>query len=211
MSCWGSDRQADSQWRQGQRHSTRCRTGKGLLIARIVGEGHSDSHGRALFVLRQGIAGLGGALNVGAARHPLVGEDGVTPTPTPTTAPTHTPTPAATTLSLGVYLTLCAPTDFDLADDATYGDLSSELAAEADRFEALTPPAQLSEWHLLYIESYRTVQAILDTQPKDDVVDDDNRMVDAAIDDVEERLREVGARLPEDVRQQLAEAGCIWW
>ena len=86
VSCWGSDRQADSQWRQGQRHSTRCRTGKGLLIARIVGEGHSDSHGRALFVLRQGIAGLGGALNVGAARHPLVGEDGVTPTPTPSTA-----------------------------------------------------------------------------------------------------------------------------
>ena len=35
---------------------------------------------------------------------------------------------------------------------STFGDLSSELAAEADRFEALTPPVQLSEWHLLNIE-----------------------------------------------------------
>ena len=64
---------------------------------------------------------------------------------TSTSTPGPTNTPAATTLSLDEYLTLCATTDIDLADDATYGDLSSELAAEADRFEALTPPTQLSE------------------------------------------------------------------
>ena len=60
-------------------------------------------------------------------------------TSTSATGPTNTP--AATTLPLDEYLTLCATTDIDLADDATYGDLSSELAAERDRFEALTPPA----------------------------------------------------------------------
>ena len=37
--------------------------------------------------------------------------------------------------------------------------------------EALTPPAQLSEWHLLTIEGFRTIQAVVDIQPKDDVIE----------------------------------------
>ena len=82
------------------------------------------------------------------------------------TTSTPAPTPAAATLSLDEYLTLCAPTEQELADDATYGDLSSQFAAEADRLEALTPSAQLSEWHLLNIEAYRTIQAVFDTQPR---------------------------------------------
>ena len=125
------------------------------------------------------------------------------------TTSTPTPTPAAATLSLDVYLTLCAYTEEELADDATYGDLSSELAAEADRFEALTPPAQLSEWHLLNIEAYRTAQAAVDTQPKDDVMDFDNPTTNAVVDDFEEKFMEAAARLPEDVLQQMIEAGCI--
>ena len=134
------------------------------------------------------------------------------PTPTPTTAPTNTPTPeptpATATLPLGVYLTLCAPTDIDLADDATYGDLSSVLAAQADRLEALTPPAQLSEWHLLNIEAYRTAQAGVDTQPKDDVMVD-NPTINAAESAFIEKLREAAARVPKDVLQRMIEAGCI--
>ena len=152
------------------------------------------------------------------------------PTPTPTTAPTHTPTPeptpastmapantptpeptpATAALPLGVYLTLCAPTEQELPDDATYGDLSSELAAEADILEALTPPAQLSEWHLLNIEGFRTIQAFVDLQPKDDVIDIARFFLMAAISaDSEEKLRAAAARLPEDVRRQMIEAGCI--
>ena len=143
-------------------------------------------------------------------------QPGVTPepTPAPTLAPTHTPTPeptptpAAATLPLGVYLTLCAPPEQVLADDATYGDLSSVLAAEADRLEALTPPAQLSEWHLVNIEAYRTAQAGVDTQLKDDVMVD-NPTMNAVEDDFTEKLREAAARVPEDVRQQMIEAHCI--
>ena len=135
-----------------------------------------------------------------------------TATPTPTSAPTNTPTPeptpATATLPLGVYLTLCAPTDIDLADDATYGDLSSELAAEADRLEALTPPVQLSEWHLLNIEAYRTAQAGVDTQPKDDVMVD-NPTINAVESAFVEKLREAAARVPKDILQQMIEAGCI--
>ena len=146
---------------------------------------------------------------------------GCTDAPSPTTEPTATPatvltptpeptpTPAAATLSLGVYLTLCAPAEEELADDTTYGDYSSLIRAEADRFEALTPPAQLSEWHLLNIEAYRAAQAGVDTQPQDDVVDFDNPTMNAVFDDFEEKLREAAARLPEDVLQRMIEAGCI--
>ena len=137
-----------------------------------------------------------------------------TPTPTPTTAPTHTPTPeptpATATLSLDEYLTLCATTEEELADDATFGDLSSVLAAEADRFEALTPPAQLSEWHLLNIEGFLTIQAFVDSQPKNDVIDFGRFLIMAAASaDSEEKLRGAAARLPEDIRQQMIEADCI--
>ena len=132
-----------------------------------------------------------------------------TPTPAPTNTPAPEPTPAAATLSLGVYLTLCAPIESDLADDATFGDYSSLIRAEADRFEALTPPAQLSEWHLLNIEAYRAAQAGVDTQPQDDVVDFDNPTMNAVFDEFEEKLREAAARLTEDVLERMIEAGCI--
>ena len=112
-------------------------------------------------------------------------------------------------LSLNEYLTHCAPTEQELADNATFGDLSSQLAAEADSLEALTPPAQLSEWHMLAIKSFRTVQAVLDLQPKDDVIGfADFILIAAAAGDLEEKLDEVSARLPEDIRRQMIEVGC---
>ena len=115
-----------------------------------------------------------------------------------------------TASSFDVYLTLCASTEEELADDATFGDYSSLFAAEADRLEGVTPPAQLSEWHLLNIEGFRTIQAFVDLQPKDDVVDFVRFFLMAAISaDSEEKLGEAAARLPEDVLQQMIEAGCI--
>ena len=136
--------------------------------------------------------------------------DGPTPTGTAQPGVTPAPTPAGAALTLGVYLTLCAPTEQDLADDATFGDFSSVLGAELDRLEPLTPPAELSEWHSQYVESFRKVQDILDTQPKDDVMDFAGLILIAAVSaDLEEKLGEVSARLPEDVRQQMIEASCI--
>ena len=115
-----------------------------------------------------------------------------------------------TASSFDVYLTLCASTEEELADDATFGDYSSLIRAEADRLEALTPPAQLSEWHLLNIEGFRTIQAFVDLQPKDDVIDIVRFFLMAAISaELEGKLGEVAARLPEDVLQQMVEAGCI--
>ena len=134
-----------------------------------------------------------------------------TPVPPPAAFPVPVPPPAAATFSsLDEYLTLCATTEQELADDATFGDFSSLFAAEADRLEALTPPVQLSEWHLLNMENFRTIQAFVDLQPKDDVIDVVRFLLMAAISaDSEEKLRAAAARLPEDVRQQMIEAGCI--
>ena len=129
---------------------------------------------------------------------------------TSTSTPGSTNTPAAATLSLDEFLTLCAPPEQELADDATYGDLSSLFAAELDRREALTPPAQLSEWHLQSIEGNRTIQALVDIQPKDDVIDFANfLLIAAASADLQEKSSEAAARLPEDVRQRMTEAGCM--
>ena len=76
--------------------------------------------------------------------------------------------------------------------------------------EALTPPAQLSEWHLLSIEGNRTIQALIDIQPKDDVVDIAFFFLIVAVSaNLQEKSSEAAARLPEDVRQQMIEAGCI--
>ena len=76
--------------------------------------------------------------------------------------------------------------------------------------EALTPPAQLSEWHLLNIEGFLTIQAFVDSQPKNDVIDFGSFLIMAAASaDSEEKLRGAAARLPEDIRQQMIEAGCI--
>ena len=119
-------------------------------------------------------------------------------------------TPEPTPLSLDEYLMFCTTTDVELADDATFGDFSSLIAAEADRLDALTPPAQLSEWHLLSIESFRTIQSVVDIQPKDDVIDFGSfLLIAAASADLEEKLSEAAARLPEDIRQQMIEADCI--
>ena len=94
------------------------------------------------------------------------GNDRDDATMAPARTATPGPTPAAATLSLDEYLTLCAPRYLELADGITFGDFSSELAAEADRLEALTPPAQLSEWHLLNIEAIARPRLLLIYSPR---------------------------------------------
>ena len=149
-------------------------------------------------------AGADAYAHAGSDKHPHAGANAYAHHGSDKHTPTPVPTPAAMPLSLNEYLTHCAPTDLELADNATFGDLSSVLAAEADSLEALTPPAQLSEWHLLAIKSFRTVQAVIDLRPKDDVIGFADFILIAA-GDLEEKLDEVSARLPEDVRREV---GC---
>ena len=63
---------------------------------------------------------------------------------------------------------------------------------------------------MLNIEGFRTIQAFVELQPKDDVIDFIRFFLMASISaDSEEKLSEAASRLPEDVLQQMIEAGCI--
>ena len=81
---------------------------------------------------------------------------------------------------------------------------------EAARLEALTPPAQLSEWHLLNIETLHFIQAFVDLQPRDDVISFIFWVILSGVSAAsEEELGEVAIRLPADILQRMMEAGCI--
>ena len=110
----------------------------------------------------------------------VTAQPGVTPepTPTPTMAPTHTstpePTPAAATLSLYEYLTQCAPPEQELADAATFGDVSvlaAELIQRLDR-QWFRLPIWLNGTVCTLSPFARSRLCMIDSrQPKDDVID----------------------------------------
>ena len=144
----------------------------------------------------------------------------VTVVPAATLAPTKvlvgSPNPgptndtATTALSLEMYLTVCAPPESGFSDDTTYGELSSEFAAEADRLETLVPPPLLAEWHGVNIDNYRTMQAVLDLEPQDDIIEFANLLVlSAAADELDAAAAEIAARLPDDTITDMMHAGCI--
>ena len=117
---------------------------------------------------------------------------------------------ATTALSLEMYLTVCAPPESGFSDDATYGELSSEFAAEADRLETLVPPPLVAEWHRVNIDNYRTMQAVLDLEPQDDIIEFANLLVlSGAADELDAAAAEIAARLPDDIITDMIDAGCI--
>ena len=121
-----------------------------------------------------------------------------------------TGTGPATPLSLDAYLMLCPPTTDDLGDDYTFGDFASDVGAEADGLEAIIPPVELAEWHWERVEVFRTVEEILNHYPKDEVVDFAGMLlIAAASTELVEKLGEVAAGLPQEVLEQLIEAGCV--
>ena len=109
-----------------------------------------------------------------------------------------------------MYLTVCAPPESGFSDDATYGELSSEIAAEADRLETLVPPPLVAEWHRVNIDNYRTMQAVLDLEPQDDIIEFANLLVlSAAAAELDAAAAEIAARLPDDTITDMMHAGCI--
>ena len=206
--CWGSDEYGQAT------------TPSGTFVSVSAGYRHTCGVGSNGAVACWGSNDYGQARPPAGSFSPTPSAAEVTPAPTPerepttptaTPASTPTPAPAAMPLSLDEYLKHCAPLSWELSYDATNGDFSSLFAAEADRLEALAPPAQLSEWHLLNIENYRTLQVLIDMQPKDDVVDSATLVpiVFASLAEFREKLGEAAVRLPVDVRQQMIAAGCI--
>ena len=144
-----------------------------------------------------------------------------TPTPTPTPAPTATPTPAPTATptpapavpSLDEYLAICALFEeegsLDL-DTATYGDFSADIEDLIEGISSFAPPAEVADWHDASLTYTEKLKASIDSFPKDDEIDLLALLPILAILEAEEtKVLETIGRMPDDVRQRMAEAGCI--
>ena len=144
------------------------------------------------------------------------------PTLMPTLAPTPTPAvtstqiqaeaavPAASALTLDEYLSWCVTIleDLPVEEDSSFGQVSARLAEFLQTLEAMVPPAEVVEWHLLYIELFRTFQAVYDILPEDDLEDiavvkeflqTEGRDFEERYTGLEEQLSEVALRMPDQV------------
>ena len=143
----------------------------------------------------------------------------VTPTPTPVAtpspAPTAIPTPetvtSSTTSLMDEYLAQLDCASFESVEEPeTNGDLSDFYSGIIDRMSTLSPPAEIVEWHGLILSTTVEAKAILDALPKDDAIDlTDLLEVIELFESANVREAEIVSRLPDDVRQQMAEAGCV--
>ncbi|MDE2861208.1 MAG: hypothetical protein OYI31_08685 [Chloroflexota bacterium] len=99
--------------------------------------------------------------------------------------------------------------DTSQAEPDTYGEFAATISAVIDRMSPLVPPTEVAEWHRTLLASMEDFKASLDDFPKDDEIDlfalagvlESFEETDAT---VEESLN----RMPDDVRQQLDDAGC---
>ena len=141
-----------------------------------------------------------------------------TPTAAPTSAPTATPTataipaPTAATLSLDEYLSVCALLEGEdnLDDDATYGDLYAAMEDLIEGISSLAPPVEVADWHNANLASLEKLKTSIDLFPKDDEIDFLAFFaIAASLEEEERKIQELVGRMPDDVRQRMAEAGCI--
>ena len=133
------------------------------------------------------------------------------PTPMPTATPTAIPKPEATasTVSFEEYLSVCEVLggDDNLEEDVTNKEFSGAFAELLAGFEAVIPPAEVSEWHNKLLSVLQNAIAIVDLLPEDDTIDFGTALFVGVtfLADMEE----VEARLPDDVRRQMVSAGCM--
>ena len=127
--------------------------------------------------------------------------------------PTATPTPAPAVPSLDEYLAICALFEeegsLDL-DTATYGDFSADIEDLIEGISSFAPPAEVADWHDASLTYTEKLKASIDSFPKDDEIDLLALLPILAILEAEEtKVLETIGRMPDDVRQRMAEAGCI--
>ena len=147
---------------------------------------------------------------VGSTQTPPVAPADTAISPTPSTSPETTAAPEVRSTTIDEYLSLCSQRVSEQADRATYGNLYSAISKEADRFAALTPPAALSEWHALEMDVNRKILELLDLQPRGASLDFANLIfISSEVVTVEQKRNAAADQLPDDIRQQGLETGCI--
>ena len=133
------------------------------------------------------------------------------PSPTPTPTMTATPTVAASASLLDEYLARLDCASFEDAEDPeTNGDLSDFYSGIIDRMATLSPPAEIVEWHELILSASVEAKAIADSLPRDDALDLTELLaIIELFESANVREEEIVSGLPDDVRQQMVDAGCV--
>ena len=76
----------------------------------------------------------------------------------------------ASQISVDEYAAMCAESASDeIAEDATYGEISAEMTQGVERLQAVIPPDEVTDWHNESLEYAKSIKALADSQPKDDV------------------------------------------
>ncbi len=133
-----------------------------------------------------------------------------TPTAVPTATPTSKPTSTADALSIDEYLSVCdSLEEQELEDDTTYGELSAALGDLIEEMSSLAPPAEVADWHNEVLELAKATKGLVDSQPEDKVIGIEFFAIAVELQGLQEALTQAENDLPEEVRRQMAEAGCL--
>ena len=134
-----------------------------------------------------------------------------TPTPAPTATPTLTPAPTdePSALSFEEYLTSCQAVSGNgesIEEDATNKEVSALFAEILAEMEAISPPAEVAEWHNKLLSVLRNIIGIFDKLPENDTADFGTLFLVALT--FQADMEEVEANLPPDIGIRMVEAGC---
>ena len=129
--------------------------------------------------------------------------------PTPTAAAEPEPADTRNALSFEEYLTFCKSVSeeeetFDW--DVTNKDVSASFAEDLAEWEAVSPPAEVAEWHDQVATVLGNVVGLFDNLPEDDPLDFETLILAAAM--VERDVAEAAANLPSEIALQMEAAGC---
>ena len=117
----------------------------------------------------------------------------------------------AAALSLDEYLTELDCESFQGDGEMeTYGDMSAQLDEVIDRVSSLNPPAEVAEWHSASLTAFENAKEAIDEFPKGDAMGFAGLIaMSEAVGEEEAKQAEIVSRMPEHIRQRMAEAGCI--
>ena len=138
-----------------------------------------------------------------------------TPTASPAPAPTATPEPTAmlpagARLSLDEYIAWCSEMALLESDeeDPTYGELSALMAEQIAAIEAVTPPAEVSDWHNGMASAAEPFKDLLDERPPDEVLSGEDDALVAGLFTWLLELSRLEGLLSRGLRDQLIASGC---
>ena len=115
--------------------------------------------------------------------------------------------PGSSQMSLQEYASLCA--DFagdEIAQDATGGEVSEELARAIELMESINPPPEVANWHNESLSYGKAVKRLVDLQPEDETP---NPFVFLILLPQVRALEDTMNDLAPAVRVTLAAAGCL--